>query len=139
MHFFKQFSCSRVWKCWLYAVGNYLETQKRKSLIRESLNLSMCANSSTNICVKLLKLKLFIIFLKSGFRCHLSGFRSPLSCVTCPVSPVTCLLLHVTAMDPPPANSPSMHIRMLLLILQKIVISESNVILSLFARESFCN
>ena len=51
-------------------------------------------------------------------KCHVLGVRSDLSCVMFHVSPVTChISLTATVTDPPPANSPTMHSRMLLLIL----------------------
>ena len=55
-----------------------------------------------------------------GLRFQVSGVRCHVLCVTCCMSPVTChmsLTQTATATDPPPANSPSMHSRMLLLIL----------------------
>ena len=47
--------------------------------------------------------------------CQVSGVRCHMSRVTCCVSPVTChlsLTLTATATEPPPANCPIMHIRL---------------------------
>ena len=69
-----------------------------KSRIQESLNLSMCADSSNDKI--------------SGVRCQVSRIR-------CHVSHVTCHMLitpTATATDPPPANFSTMQSRMLLLI-----------------------
>ena len=55
----------------------------------------------------------------SGVRCPVSGVMFSLSRVTCHATLVTChISLTPTAKDPPPANSPSMYSRMLLLILR---------------------
>ena len=79
----------------------FLKALRKKLCMREALNLSTCADGSTNS----------FFFL----------MRWQLSCVMCCVSPVTCHMAvtpTATAKDPPPANTPiSMHISMLLLIL----------------------
>ena len=111
-----------------------------KSCIRETLNLLMCADTSTDT--------IFCIYF---CRCQVSG-------VTCCMSPVTChmsLTPTSTARDPPPANSPSMHSRMFLLPWPRPLNTESqrptnhfwakianrgtNVLSLLCPKESFCN
>ena len=72
----------------------------KKSRIRETLNLLTCADSSTDTTKNLLQV--------SHVTSHVSG-------VTCHLSHVTNANSHTH--DPPPANSSSMHSRMLLLIL----------------------
>ena len=82
--------------------------------IYETLNLSTCADSSTNTkSQKNIKKKNLCLFF--SIRCQVSDVRCHVSCVTCHLSYVTChisITPTVTAMDPPPANSPTMHIRM---------------------------
>ena len=85
--------------------------KKKKSGIQETLNLLMCANSNT----KKKRYKKIMILTKKilGAMCHVSD-------ITCRMSPVTYnmpLTPTVTTMDPPPANCPTMHSRMMLLIL----------------------
>ena len=67
----------------------------KTSFIQETLNLSMCAdssaNSSTNTKIrKKSEEKKWVMHHMSGVMCHLSCVMCHLSCVTCHVSCVTC-------------------------------------------------
>ena len=62
-----------------------------------TLNLSMCADSSTNT-KKFNKKTIFFYFFQSCFRCQVSHIKCHLSPVTCRKS----LMLTVRATDPPP-------------------------------------
>ena len=92
-----------------------------KSYIPDTLNLSMCADSSNNTN----KSKKYIFFKCSGVtcqvlhvRCHMSGVTCKMSHVTFHVSPVIChISLTSAAADPPSAKSSTIHSRMMLLIL----------------------
>ena len=76
---------------------------KKKSCIRETLNLSTCADSST---INFFKTK----YIKYKVRGQVSGVRCQVSRVTCHMS----LTPTDRATDPPPANSPTMHSREIL-------------------------
>ena len=72
--------------------------------------------TSLNICGYKQKFKKYILKKKSCIRCEVSGARCQVSHVKCHMS----LTPTATATDPPPANSPTRHIRMLLLIVAYI-------------------
>ena len=78
-----------------------------KVLPTGTLNLKMCADSSTNT-KKIQKEFKTILFLFICVMCRLSP-------VICHLSPVTCQLSTrqtATVTDPPPANSPTMYSRL---------------------------
>ena len=82
-----------------------LKYNDEKSRKRETLNLSMCADSSADT-----KMKFFLQKRKKNI--YMSPVTCHMSCVTCFLSPVTChmsLTQTATATDPPPANSPLFH------------------------------
>ena len=78
----------------------------KKKCIQETSKLSTCADSYTK--TKKIQYKIIVII-----RCQVSsGVRLPVTCSMSLTPTAT-----ATAMDPLPANSPSIHSRMLLLIL----------------------
>ena len=83
--------------------------KEEKLCIRETLNLLMCADNSPNT-KKSTKRK---FKQKNPLSCV--TFHVSCVCVTCCVSPFTCLLSLTptgTPTDLPPANSPTMHSRL---------------------------
>ena len=77
------------------------------------LNHSICAGSDTN--TKNIYIQTKTRYQMSCVTCHLSPVTSNLSPVTCHLSPTTwhmSLTPTTTATDPSPANSPTMHSRM---------------------------
>ena len=72
-----------------------------KSYIWETLNLSTCADSSTNTKKKHVS---FVTCLVAHVMCHVQRVICHISCVSYQMSPVTChlsLTLTATATDPP--------------------------------------
>ena len=97
---------------WLKSVDSCIAVQKR---IRETLNLSTCADSSTGT-IKNLRNHVSCVM------CHVSCVicQGHVSCVMCYMSNVTCHVLHVachmsltpTAVETDPANFHTMNSRM---------------------------
>ena len=76
---------------------NVVRSILKRFRIQEALNLSMCADSSSDT--------IKIMTDVSCMTCHMSHVMCRVSCVTCPMS----LTATATPMDPPPTNSPTVH------------------------------